>query len=161
MLAHIFPCEQVAEFRPVDGFPGYEVSSDGRVMRPETVDSQGRRAYGKELRQETNREGYKRVLLMPGRKHKTVHRLVMEAFVGPSDLVINHINSDPGDNRLENLEYCTQKYNVHHAQMFGKRPQVLTPLERDEIKRGSLSAKEVAKKYDVSYKYAWSVLNSI
>jgi hypothetical protein len=147
-------------FRPVPGFPLYEVSDDGRVRRPETVDRYGRKAWGRELKQETTREGYKRVLLMPGRHHKSVHRLVLEAFVGPSSLVINHINNDPGDNRLENLEYCTQLHNVHHSQTLGKRRQVLTPTQRLEIRSSGLTAKQASAKYGITYKYAWQLLRS-
>ena len=61
-----------------------------------------------------------------------VHRLVMEAFVGlrPHDMVTNHKNGDKGDNRLENLEYCTQQENIDHAiDVLGfvpDKPQKLT-----------------------------------
>jgi len=151
----------MSDFRPVPGFPRYEVSNDGRVRRPETIDSQGRKAHGRDLKPETTREGYKRVVLTPGRHHRSVHRLVMEAFVGPSTLVINHINSDPGDNRLENLEYCTQEHNVHHSQAHGRRNQTLTPIQRAEIRASGMSAKDAAEQYGISYKYAWKLLNSI
>ena len=147
-------------FLPVLGFPNYEVSDDGRVRRPETVDRYGRKAWGRDLRQETTREGYKRVLLMPGRCHKAVHRLVLEAFVGPSQQVVNHINSDTSDNRLENLEYCTQQHNVHHSQAHGRRPQSLSPAQRAEIRSSGLRPAEVAARYSITYKYAWKLLSS-
>lgn len=44
-----------------------------------------------------------------------VHRLVMQTFVGFSDLVVNHINEIPYDNRLENLEYITSKENINYG----------------------------------------------
>jgi len=41
----------------------------------------------------------------------------MLAFVGPrpDGAHINHINSNPADNRLENLEYCTPRENMDHG----------------------------------------------
>lgn len=45
------------------------------------------------------------------KKFFMVHRLVLSAFLGPSDLVADHINGDRFDNRLSNLRYCTRKEN--------------------------------------------------
>lgn len=46
-----------------------------------------------------------------------IHRLVAEVFIpynkNIKDLVVNHINSDKLDNRVENLEWVTQKENVN------------------------------------------------
>ena len=46
------------------------------------------------------------------RKYFMVHRVVAAAFLGPSKMQIDHINSDPSDNRLENLEYVTPRENI-------------------------------------------------
>lgn len=50
-------------------------------------------------------------------KHHSIHRLVAEAFIpNPNNYpVINHINENRIDNRIENLEWCTQKYNCNHG----------------------------------------------
>lgn len=52
-----------------------------------------------------------------------VHRLVAEAFIpNPNNLpCINHKNEDKTDNRVENLEWCTQKYNVNYGDAQNKR----------------------------------------
>lgn len=46
-------------------------------------------------------------------KCEYVHRLVAAAFLGPGDgLEVDHINSDPSDNRLINLRYLTHAENM-------------------------------------------------
>lgn len=44
-----------------------------------------------------------------------VHRLVGITFLWYSELWINHKNWVRDDNRVENLEWCTQSYNMKHA----------------------------------------------
>ena len=51
-----------------------------------------------------------------------VHRLVMAAFVGPcpKGFVVNHIDAQPANNRLGNLEYVTPKQNTQHCIKLGR-----------------------------------------
>lgn len=102
------------EWRPILGYEGlYEVSSLGRVKSLN---------YNREKRQEilkqaSDIDGYCLVSLSKNNKHKTakVHRLVLQAFIGKSSLHINHKNKIKNDNRIENLEYCTPKYNTRYS----------------------------------------------
>ena len=48
-------------------------------------------------------------------KRMYVHRLVMLAFHGKSDLTVDHLNMNRQDNRLENLEYVTVVENTKRA----------------------------------------------
>lgn len=45
---------------------------------------------------------------------KSLHVVVAKAFLGerPEGMVIRHLNSDPTDNRIENLAYGTPKENI-------------------------------------------------
>jgi hypothetical protein len=69
----------------------------------------------------TNCKGYRRVCLQDGaeKKHRFVHRLMLEAFVGPSALQVNHKNGKKHDNRLMNLEYVTASENRAHSFRIG------------------------------------------
>ena len=49
------------------------------------------------------------------RKRFLIHRLVLLAYVWDSDLQCNHIDWDKTNNKLSNLEYCTQEENIKHA----------------------------------------------
>jgi hypothetical protein len=71
------------------------------------------------LSQKTNRSGYKAVAFWVDGKRKMflVHRLVLMAFVPQEGArsQVNHKNGIRSDNRIENLEWCTQSENSLHA----------------------------------------------
>lgn len=94
---------------PIPGFPGYEITDDGRVWSVKT---------GAFLKSFVNKHGYRLVALYHGGKRhiRKVHRLVLEAFVGPCPEGVEccHNNGDPSDNRLENLRWDTHAAN--HAE---------------------------------------------
>lgn len=65
-----------------------------------------------------DKDGYLRVSVnTPYKGSKGVHAIMMETFYGdcPKDYVVDHINSIRDDNRLENLRYVTNSYNVQRG----------------------------------------------
>lgn len=115
----------VETFLPIPGYEGaYEVSDFGRIRsldRVLTLAKKGipyqRICYGKIIRPFFTNYGYLSVKLNKDgvRTAHRINRLVLNAFVGPQpDLVSNHINAIPTDNRLCNLEWVTMKGNRMH-----------------------------------------------
>lgn len=68
------------------------------------------------MKQNTLKKGYKRVQLSNGKRY-LVHRLVAEAFIpNPYNFPqVNHIDGNKQNNCVDNLEWCTQSYNMRHA----------------------------------------------
>jgi len=66
-----------------------------------------------------NKDGYL-VIVLDG-KTKRHHRILAECFIQNTEnkLCVNHKNGIKNDNRLENLEWSTQKENVNHAWSTG------------------------------------------
>lgn len=82
-------------------------------------------------------KGYLRIGLFKGGKTKFFypHRLVAEAFIpNPNNLpCINHKDNNTKNNRMENLEWCTYKYNNSYKNHHLKRyiSSIIYYLKRD------------------------------
>lgn len=104
----------------------YEVSNEGRVRRV-VFDRRAIEKYGgpykyiKLVRHKGKGTNYLDVGL--GRNNRQlVHRLVAQAFIpNPDNLPqVNHKNCNGLDNRVENLEWVTNRENAVHARDNGK-----------------------------------------
>ncbi len=99
----------------VIGYEGlYAVSDDGRIFSLNT---------GKELKQSLDKGGYLQVVLTKEGRHSTVavHKAVFYSFnayrrlTRTDELVIDHIDGDKRNNRLDNLRKITTRDNTSRA----------------------------------------------
>lgn len=98
------------DIKGIDGIPDgkYEVSSEGDVRRK-----------GKQCVKPFHNRKYLVVKLVEFDFEKTVsvHRLVASAFIpNPENKrEVNHIDANPENNKVENLEWATKEENMAHA----------------------------------------------
>lgn len=85
-----------------------------------------------------------------------VHRLVAQAFLpNPSALtLVNHIDGNKGNNRLDNLEWITPQGNSQHAMHTGLNGAAkLKPSDVLAIRRRATELfREIAGQFDVGEK---------
>ena len=98
------------EWKKIPGNPNYSVSNYGRVRND---------VRGKMKALYPNNRGYIKIGLKGNKKH-AVHRLVMLAFVGPSEMQVDHIDEVKTNNRLDNLRYLTGRLNTRRSVTLSK-----------------------------------------
>lgn len=157
--------------------PGYEqyygATIDGRVfsfnyrMTGKVVELAQSSLFDK---RRSNDSMYRRAKMWHIAKHSPtpIHRLIALTFVSnPHNLPqVNHIDGNKANNHASNLEWCSVKENVNHAEKQGLNPHVrgdkhprhiLTEKEVLQIKKELSGApeykgqlKDIGEKYGVS-----------
>lgn len=101
---------------PVPDYPDYTIETDGKVYSKirnrwlkATLGNNG--YYGIELR---NNKGHKRL---------SIHRLVALTYIpNPKNLpFVNHKDEVKTNNNVNNLEWCTHKYNITYGSIQERR----------------------------------------
>lgn len=125
-IKHLLSMSEI--WMDIKDFEGlYQVSNLGRVRSLDKIILQHKygaspnlyRRKGKILKQAITKEGYYMVSLFDNNKGKSylVHRLVATAFIlNPNNYrVVNHKDENKLNNNLDNLEWCTDKYNLNYG----------------------------------------------
>lgn len=116
----------IEEWRTIPGFSKYDVSNLGRVMSHARG---GTPRIRKSTRLNSRGDpGYRLMSLVDdsGKAHgKLVHRLVLEAFVGPCPpgMEACHEDDDPENNALSNLSWDTHAKNMQDKDSKGRTPK--------------------------------------
>lgn len=146
-------------WKPIKNYEGYyEVSNKGRVKS--LIGWNGKQYIEREkiLKpsvQQVKKDGnYKRLIvnLYKDKKRLThrVHRLVIKAFLpNPEDKEsVNHIDCNPFNNELINLEWCTAKENSMHAMENGLCNKIVFENEKEifDLYNEGVSIQEIKTK---------------
>lgn len=158
---------EVEIWKPIVGYESYRVSSLGRVqsytgkiLKPQPITS--KYSDTKYLHVALKRPG----LARSGRHSRSLHRIVAEVFLGPSELTVNHKDGNKQNCTLDNLEYMTQQENYHHAVKAGLLnpcgPSKITTEDlvvmREMLLAGYLR-QEIADRFNLSYSHTANVLS--
>lgn len=112
--------------------------------------------------------GHRGFVYWIGRKsyNMNIHRMLYQVWIGniPTDLVVNHMDNNPLNNEISNLELVTPHYNVLHGLI--KNPKRLhCVINVDEIPdifnkyNHGVIVDNIAKEYDTSHQAIADLLN--
>lgn len=140
------------EWRRIPSAPGYFASADGQIL------SRVRRKP-KIMKPILSKSGHGYIFVQ--KKKRWIHHLVLEAFgfSRPSGLECRHLDGNPANNHIHNLQWGTSLENSHdrfrHGTML-RAEDTLTPLTRQQVSAiralsGSKSSRTVGAEFGVSH----------
>lgn len=160
-------CDMKQEYwKTINEFPNYQVSNYGEVRNQIT---------GRNLKPLASTNYYRVCLYNEwGSKNIPIHRLVISYFVDnpyPNTLeYVNHIDENKHNNRADNLEWCTAKYNYNWSKDSAIKGSIRSAVERGKTKKVVVyniwtqkaklysSTREVERKLDLNSGNMTSVL---
>ena len=142
-------------WKDIPDFPGYQASNTGKIkVLSHTIHTDcGRGPYSytvpERIMSTSIRSRYYCVTLQKNGKYKNelVHRLIAKTFLeNPNNLPqVNHKDENKLNNNLENLEWCTRKYNMNYG----------TGKQRSKMKR-----RRRVVQYIDNYAKEWESINT-
>jgi hypothetical protein len=128
-------------WKDISGYEGiYQVSNKGNVRSYKAFKN------GENLKPRKRRGGYFGVGLSKNGKvnYQLVHRLVAIAFIeNPQNKpYVNHIDENPSNNNVENLEWVTNNENMLHSNCY-VRHRKIKPHQEAEIIEQYLLGKSI------------------
>ena len=123
------------KWKEIPGYDGkYEISTLGNVR----CINYKKTGVCKVMKMQLSKHNYYMITLRQGGKNvnRSIHRLVGITWIpNPNNLPeIDHINSDPSDNRVENLRWCTKEENLHNPKTLKKKREVChKPYSRNPL----------------------------
>jgi len=137
-------------WKNIEGYNGdYKISNLGNIMSTKRI---VKRNNGRDLpmperimKPFLSKRGYLLVTLNNNKKtkHHSVHRLVAIAFISKveDENIVHHVDGNPLNNNLNNLEWCTISKNTKHAVNDG----FLNTRKGRDCNFAKLTEKEVIK----------------
>ena len=121
------------QWKDIKGYEGlYQVSNLGKVRSLDRIVKQfghkqeyERLIKGKLLKLHIQNGGYLIATLTKNNNERKmlVHRLVAIAFMGNNEgMQVNHKDGNKLNNKLSNLEWCSQEYNAIYSYLNGRMP---------------------------------------
>lgn len=153
------------EWRTIQDWPAYEVSSLGRVRR--VLPGKGTRCGL--LKPQVGKRGYPMVTLrmMPRFRKMVVHRIVCETFHGPAPFEgadVAHWDGTRTNNAASNLRWATRAENLADGRRHGtivprcKYSAARVRAIRRARKLG-LSYSQLGERFGVHTMTAWAIIN--
>ena len=120
----------------------YQVSNLGNVRRIKFINNRTQKDKIKMLKLIKDKKGYLKINLWKNNKSKMflVHRIVAETFIlNPNNLPqVNHKDENKSNNCVENLEWCSQRYNNNYGNRLNNiRKKLMEKNVKEKMKNNT------------------------